>query len=276
VLRHKIGFIGAGSIVQTMIKGLSAKRIVKGEQIWVTNKENHKRLRDLSKKYGVNRTADKATLLENADMIIIAVKPCDMPAVLEEIKPNVRETQLLVSVAAGVTTRAIEGCLDKKIPVIRCMPNTSCAVGESATAAAKGRFANEGHLSAACTLFEALGEVVVVDEANMDIVTGLSGSGPAYFYYMIELMEKTAVDAGLSRETAKKLLFQTLYGAARMLKDCNQDPSSLRQRVTSPGGTTFAAMEVFQSMGLEDTITKAVIKAAARSRELGAESISIE
>jgi len=179
----------------------------------------------------------------------------------------------LISVVAGVTCEKIESYLQKDIAVIRVMPNISCAIGESATAVSRGKYATERHLNTACTLFEALGEVVVVDEANMDIITGLSGSGPAYFYYMVELMEKTAIAAGLSEEVAKKLLLQTLYGAAKMLRDSNEDPSSLRKKVTSPEGTTKAALEVFQAMGLEETVQKAVIKAAARSRELGLESV---
>jgi pyrroline-5-carboxylate reductase len=270
---NNIGFIGAGSIAKTMINGLITKRVVKGEKIWVANKENKERLLEVSKKYHVNCVADTKKVLDNAEAIIIAVKPKDIPDVLKEIKPAISEKQLVISVVAGVTTVTIENYVDKKLRVIRCMPNTSCAVGESATAVAKGRYANQSHLSAACRLFKALGEVVVVDEANMDIVTGLSGSGPAYFYYMVELMEKTAVSAGLSREVAKKLLLQTLYGAAKMLMDTNEDPSSLRKKVTSPEGTTFAAMEVFESMGLENTVNKAVIKAAARSKELGMEMV---
>jgi pyrroline-5-carboxylate reductase len=273
MLYNKIGFIGAGSIVQTMINGLVKKGIIKSEKIWVTNKEKTERLLKLWKDYDVNCTKDKKKVLDNTDIIILAVKPSDIMSVLEEIKPIISEKQLIISVAAGVTTEKLENYLEKDVAVIRVMPNISCAIGESATAIAKGRFATERHLNTTCKLFEALGEVVVVEESNMDLITGLSGSGPAYFYYMVELMEKTAVASGLSKEIAKKLLLQTLYGAAKMLRDTNEDPSSLRKRVTSPEGTTYAALEVFQSMGLEETVHKAVIKAAARSKELGLESV---
>lgn len=270
---NRIGFIGAGSIAQTMIRGLVSKQIIKGEHIWVANRANRKRLHDLNREYLVNCTMDKAEVIKNTNIIIIAVKPNDLVAALNEINPSVCEKHLIVSVAAGVSTQTIENCIGKQVPVIRCMPNTSCAVGESATAVAEGRYSDKSHLADVCKLFEALGKVVVVDENSMDVVTGLSGSGPAYFYYMIELMEKTAVDAGLSNEIARKLLFQTLYGAAKMLMDTGLDPAILREKVTSPGGTTFAAMEVFQSMDLEDTITKAVKRAAARSRELGVQAL---
>lgn len=268
-----IGFIGAGSIARTMIAGLVSKGVTDRKRIWVTNRQNRESLQKLREEFGVNFTYSKKELLENAGIIIIAVKPSDITTVLEEIKPVVDESQLLISVAAGVTTQSIEACIGSRPAVVRCMPNTSCAVGESATAIAAGMYAGEEHLSAARKLFGALGEVVAVDESSMDLVTGLSGSGPAYFYYLVELMEKTAVAAGLSREVARKLLFQTIYGAAKMLRDTNEDPSLLRQRVTSPGGTTFAALEVLKNMGLEDAVNKAVLKAAVRSRELGVQSI---
>ena len=268
-----IGFIGAGSIARTMIAGLVSKGITDRKKIWVTNRQNRESLKELRERFGVSFTYSKKELLDNSDIIIIAVKPADITAVLEEIRPVVDESQLLISVAAGVTTRSIEGCTGRRLPVVRCMPNTSCAVGESATAIAAGMHANEEHLSIARKLFGALGEVVVVDESSMDLVTGLSGSGPAYFYYLVELMEKTAIAAGLSKEVARKLLLQTIYGAAKMLRDTNEDPALLRQRVTSPGGTTFAALEVLKNMGLEDAVNKAVLKAAARSRELGVQSI---
>ncbi|MGI6114467.1 MAG: pyrroline-5-carboxylate reductase [Mahellales bacterium] len=269
MLYNKIGFIGAGSIVHTMISGLTTNGIIRGEKIWVTNKQNTERLLELWKKFHVNCTKDKKKVLDNTDIIVLAVKPSDAMSVLEEIRPIIDEKQLIVSVIAGVTTESIERVIGKKIAVIRVMPNISCAIGESATAIARGKFASERHLATASKLFNELGEVVVVDEANMDIITGLSGSGPAYFYYMVELMEKTAVESGLAKDIAKKLLLQTLYGAAKMLRDSNEDPSDLRKKVTSPEGTTHAALEVFQSMGLEETVHRAVIRAAARSRELG-------
>jgi pyrroline-5-carboxylate reductase len=272
MLYNKIGFIGAGSIVHTMISGLTTNGIIRGEKIWVTNKQNTERLLELWKKFHVNCTKDKKKVLDNTDIIILAVKPSDAMSVLEEIKPIIDEKQLIISVIAGVTTESIERVIGKRIAVIRVMPNISCAIGESATAISRGRFASERHLAIASTLFNELGEVVVVDEANMDIITGLSGSGPAYFYYMVELMEKTAVESGLAKDIAKKLLLQTLYGAAKMLRDSNEDPSALRKKVTSPEGTTHAALEVFQSMGLEETVHRAVIRAAARSRELGLEN----
>lgn len=268
-----IGFIGAGSIAGTMIGGLVSKGVTDREKIWVTNRQNRESLQELRERFGVNCTYSKKELLDNSGIIIIAVKPADITAVLEEIKPVLDENQLLISVAAGITTQSIEDCIGRRLPVVRCMPNTSCAVGESATAVAGGRYAKEKHLSIACKLFEALGEVVVVDESDMDLITGLSGSGPAYFYYLVELMEKTAVAAGLSREVARKLLLQTIYGAAKTLRDTKEDPSCLRQRVTSPGGTTFAALEVFKNMGLEEAVNKAVLKAAFRSRELGIQNI---
>ena len=270
---NSIGFIGAGSIARTMIGGLISKGVTDRQKIWATNKENRKNLQELRERFGVNCTSSKKELLDNTGIIITAVKPADLTAVLEEIRPVVDKNHLLISVAAGVPTRSIEGCIGRELPVVRCMPNTSCAVGESATAMAGGKYAKKQHLSISFRLFEALGEVVVVDESDMDLITGLSGSGPAYFYYLIELMEKTAVAAGLSREVARKLLFQTIYGAAKMLRDTNEDPSLLRQRVTSPGGTTFAALEVFKNMGLEDAVNKAIIKAAVRSRELGIQSL---
>lgn len=271
MIYNKIGFIGAGSVVQTMVRGLITNDVVKGHKIWVTNRKNRAHLLDLWKEFNVNCTVDKKKVLDNTDTIILAIKPQDMQEVLKEIKPIINEKQLLISVTAGITTQSIASILEKNIAIIRVMPNTSCAVGASATAIAKGKLANNRHLATASKLFESLGEVVVVGEKDMDFITGLSGSGPAYFYYMVELMQKTAVSHGLSEETAKKLIVQTLYGAAKMLKENNEEPAVLRKKVTSPNGTTYAALKVFERMGFENTVTKAIVRASVRSTELGQE-----
>jgi len=273
MIYNKIGFIGAGSVVQTIIKGLISNDVVKSHKIWVNNRKNREHLLTLRKDYGVNCTEDKKKVFNNTDTIILAVKPQDIQEVLEEIKPIISEKQLLVSVAAGITTQTIARILEKDIAIIRVMPNTSCAVGASATAIAKGKLANERHLLTVSKLFQALGEVVVVDEKDMDLITGLSGSGPAYFYYMVELMQKAAVSHGLSEEVARKLILQTLYGAAKMLKETDEQPAVLRKKVTSPNGTTYAALKVFETMGFEEIVTKAIIKASERSTQLGRECI---
>ncbi len=275
MIYNKIGFIGAGSVVQTMVKGLVENDVVKSHKIWVTNRKNRAHLLDLWKKYNVNCTVDKKKVLDNTDTIILGVKPQDMQEVLKEIKPIISEKQLLITVAAGITTDAIASVLKKNIAIIRVMPNTSCAVGASATAIAKGKLANDRHLATASKLFESLGEVAVVEEKDMDFITGLSGSGPAYFYYMVEQMQKAAASHGLSKETARKLIVQTLYGAAVMLKETSEEPAVLREKVTSPDGTTYAALKIFERMGFENTITKAISGATVRCTELGQEFLDV-
>jgi len=204
-------------------------------------------------------------------VLIVAVKPKDMPEVLAEIHGAVRVDQLVISVAAGVPLKAIEGSL-RGVPVVRAMPNTSAAVQASVTALASGRSATDDHLRVSTELFRAVGEVLTVPEDIMDVVTALSGSGPAYVYRFIEALIAAGTEMGLTEHLAKQLAVHTLVGAARMLSEPDADSVELRRRVTSPGGTTQAGLTALEERGFASAVKEAVRRAAERAAELAEEN----
>lgn len=262
-----VGLIGAGNMGQAMLRGLLGTRTVSPARCCVTNKSNDERLARLVRDWGVRTTRDKARLVNDAAVIILAVKPPDMADVLREIAPHVQSRHLVVSVAAGVPLETIESHLGG-VPAVRAMPNTSAAVGASATAICPGRWATDGHVDTVREIFEAVGRVVVVPESLFDAVTGLSGSGPAYVYMLAEAMLEAGVRAGLPRATALELVSQTVLGAGKMLAESGEDPAGLRTRVTSPGGTTLAGIQALEESGFQAAVLEAIGRAARRSREL--------
>ncbi|UFJ43356.1 pyrroline-5-carboxylate reductase [Brevibacillus humidisoli] len=271
VLAHvRIGFLGAGSIVEAMLGGILQNNLLPAERITVVNRSGGQRLTHLSAKYGVQTATDKTLLVEQSDILILAIKPKDAAEACQCLHGQIRPDQLVISVIAGVSTECIQNWLGVDCPVIRTMPNTSSAVGHSVTGIARGRHTSESHLEVALRLFEAIGSVYAVSEDELDILTGLTGSGPAYIYYLVEAMEGAAIQAGLSPEIARQLTVQTLLGAAQMLIQTNEEPATLRQKVTSPGGTTQAGLEALQSYHFQQAVSAAVLRAAERSRELGA------
>lgn len=265
-----IGFIGAGNMAGALIRGLLGQRIAGPAQIWATNRSNETRLRGLEEAYGVRVTRSKAALAGASSVLVLAVKPLDMAVALTELAPHVHTQHLVISVAAGFPLRTIETALPA-VPAIRAMPNTSAAVQESATAIVGGALATPAHLATAEAIFRAVGDVAVVDEELLDVITGLSGSGPAYVYRLIEAMIHAGTDLGLDPALARRLAIQTLLGAARMLEHSGEDPAELRRRVTSPGGTTMAALHALESRGFAAAIREAVGRAAGRAREMAEE-----
>ncbi len=265
-----LGLIGAGNMADALIRGILGQRLLPPNQIWVTNRSNRDRLLALQARYGVRITPTKPPLLDAANVLILAVKPKDMRGVFEEIGGAIRQDQLVISVAAGVPLMAIERAL-AGVPVVRAMPNTSAAVRASATALAPGTHAGEDHMRIATQIFRAVGDAVSVPEEVLDTVTGLSGSGPAYIYRFIEAMISAGTNLGLSDELARRLTVQTLLGAARMLAESEEDPAELRRRVTSPGGTTMAGLNVLEARGFAVTVGEAVRRAAQRAREIAQE-----
>lgn len=223
-------FLGAGSIVEAMLSGILKKKLLSPERITVTNRNNLERLDLLARTYGVNVDANKMNVIGSADILILAMKPKDAPEALRELCGSVHPGQLVISVIAGVSTALIGEWLGVDCPIVRTMPNTSSAVGLSATGLAANRFVTEDQLALATRLFEAIGSVYAVAEEEMDIVTGLSGSGPAYIYYLVEAMMGAGAIAGLSREMARQLTLQTVIGAAQMLLDTHEDPALLRKK----------------------------------------------
>ncbi|UYZ14219.1 pyrroline-5-carboxylate reductase [Brevibacillus sp. WF146] len=267
----RIGFLGAGSIVEAMLAGILKNELIAPERIYVGNRSDRARLRRLAETFGVNACEDKAALVEQSDILILAMKPKDAPDACRSLRGLVRPEQLVISVVAGVSTACISDWLGTNGPIVRTMPNTSSAVGLSVTGLSANRFVTEEQLRAATALFEAIGSVHIVPEDELDIITGLSGSGPAYIYYLAEAMEGAGAEAGLSREMARQLTVQTLLGAAQMLLHSSDEPALLRKKVTSPGGTTQAGLEVLDSYRFQQAVASAVLRAAERARELGAQ-----
>ncbi|HEY3364713.1 MAG TPA: pyrroline-5-carboxylate reductase [Symbiobacteriaceae bacterium] len=265
-----IGFLGAGSMSEALIRGLLAKGVVQPQQIIVTNRANRERLESLSRRFGVRIATSKAELVPQVDVMIVACKPKDVNDLLGEIGEFTRAGQILLSVAAGVSTESLAAGVARGVQVVRAMPNTSCQVGESATAICLGEGAQAEARAVAGSILGAVGRVVEVSEPLIDAVTGLSGSGPAYVYLMIEAMVEAGKGVGLPAEVSRELAVQTLLGAARMLVETGEDPALLRQRVTSPGGTTMAGLQELHDSGFQLALVRAVARATQRSRELGA------
>ncbi|RAL24337.1 pyrroline-5-carboxylate reductase [Thermoflavimicrobium daqui] len=265
----KFVFMGAGSITEAILSGLLEKNKILGQNITILNKSNYTRLQHLNQTYGLGMQSDLAKVVQRANIVMIAVKPKDVKSALLKWRDFITEKQLIISVAAGVSTEYLEDLLQGKNAVIRAMPNTSCAVGLSATAICKGKWATDEDEKIAAEIFSAIGMVVSVKEEMMDAVTGLSGSGPAYFYYMVEVLEKAGIYAGLEPETARELTLQTILGAAHMLVETGKKPNDLRKEVTSPGGTTLAGLEVLSKYRMDQAVKEAVLRAKERSRELG-------
>jgi pyrroline-5-carboxylate reductase len=264
-----IGFIGAGSMAEAILAGLLQQKEVSPKNISMINREDQERLKELTEKYQLDETKQRIETVAKSDILILAVKPKDVPEVLQNWGHLFFEHQLLLSVAAGISTSLIEQHVNERMAVIRVMPNTSCAVGLSATAICPGSRVSPEQLEVARRIFRSIGYVIVVEESLMDAVTGLSGSGPAYVYYLAEALEAAGISAGLSPETSRALTVQTLLGAAQMLLKTGKAAEELRREVTSPGGTTMAGLEVLDQYQLDEAIKKAVLKAKARSSEMG-------
>lgn len=268
-MMNKISFIGAGPMAEAIIAGIVRQGKLKGEQIYVMNKQNKQRLETLEEKYGVIGTTDQQKGIEEADMIVLATRPQDIEEALQDLAPFIEPEQLLVSVIAGVSTETIVKNVGKEVPVIRTMPNTSAMIGHSATAICKGVFATDTHLEQTEQLFRVIGTVSVVEEKQMHIVTGISGSGPAYVYYLAEAMERAAIEEGLDERAARQLITQTIVGAGNMLQKRSESAATLREYVTSPNGTTAAGLEMLRQYNFEEAVVECVKSATSRSEELG-------
>jgi pyrroline-5-carboxylate reductase len=226
---------------------------------------------ELRDKYGV-ATLDVASAAAHADTILIAVKPQDISALLAELHDHVGPRHVVVSVAAGITTARIERALPEHVAVVRCMPNTPALVDQAITAISPGQHADDEHLAVADRLLSAVGRVVRVPESQLDAVTALSGSGPAYFFFLVEAMIDAGILLGLPRTLAAELIVQTAIGSSIMLRDSGEHPVQLREAVTSPGGTTIAAIRELENHGVRAALLAAIEAACTRSRELGAAS----
>jgi pyrroline-5-carboxylate reductase len=268
----KIGFLGAGNMAEAIIKGIIDTKVYKAQDIIISDIRSD-RIRQLCNEYKITSADGNCKLAKAVDILVLSVKPQNMAQVLDEIKDSVNKNLLIVSIAAGITTGRIQKVLGD-VPVIRVMPNTPALIGQGAAAIYATKEA-ASRLSEAERIFSAVGLAVTVDDEKLlDAVTAVSGSGPAYFFLLMEEMIKTAGKLGLERQVAEKLVLQTAKGAGLLAVEAakkNQSPDILRKNVTSPGGTTEAAMKVFSKYDFEKMVHEAVSAAADRSRQLSAQ-----
>jgi len=266
-LSGRIGFLGGGNMGSALIKGLIAAGSAQAEQLVVAEKDTH-RAQQLSISLGlevVNTPSD----LGAVNVLIIAVKPQDLTSAIRATERSLNKGGMVITLAAGVKIATVAECLPAGTPIIRAMPNTPALVLKGATAIAPGPHATEQHVEVAREVFAAVGEVVVVKEALMNAVTGLSGSGPAYVFQFIEGLADAGVAQGLDRVTALSLAVQTVLGSAELLKTSGQHPAVLTDQVASPGGTTIAGLHVLEAKGFKGILMDAVAAATKRGRELG-------
>ena len=263
----KIAIIGGGKMGSIIAQGLIAQKISSNKDIIVTDIDAA-RLAFLRKSMKLNGSQDNEKSVKSSDIIILAVKPQNMSSTLKEISSSVDKTKTIISIAAGITTGFIESHLTYGVRVLRVMPNTPALIGEGAAAVAKGSFAKKGDVKLTHIIFNAVGISVEVEETLIDAVTGLSGSGPAYCFLIIEALIDAGVKMGLPRHLAAKLAMQTMLGSARLCLSSDKSPAELREMVTSPGGTTVAGLKVLEDGNLRATIISAVEAATKRSKEL--------
>jgi len=263
-----IAVIGAGKMGEALVSGL-LKAGTSPDELIITERYEE-RANELSQRYGV-KSVSNADAAAEAETIVLAVKPQDMDALLAELAPVVTPDRLIVTIAAGITTAAIERRLAAGVPVVRVMPNTPALVGEAMSAVAPGAHASPEHLDRAEALFRPVGRVVRLPESQLDAVTALSGSGPAYVFYLVEAMTDAGILLGLPRAVAHELIVQTVYGAAVMLRETGEHPVALREAVTSPAGTTISAIRELENHGVRAAFLAALEAARDRSRELAGE-----
>ena len=262
-----IGFIGAGNMAEAMIRGLLRGNDFTPDQISASG-PREERTSELREKYGIHATTDNQVPAK-AEIVVLSVKPQILSRVLDEVGEAIAAEALVLSIAAGVPVAAIQSRLASGTRVVRAMPNTPALVDAAATAIAGGEHASESDLAAAKRIFDAIGITVILEESALDAVTGLSGSGPAYVFLILEALSDAGVKVGLSRRTAQLLAAQTVLGSAKLLLETNEHPGRLKDMVTSPGGTAITGLHTLEHGGLRTTLMNAVEAATRRSRELG-------
>ena len=263
----RIGFIGGGAMCEAMSGGLLHKGLLKPEQITV-NDVASSRLTLLQQQYAVKTTDSATKVAGESEILFLTVKPQVMATVLSNIGKVVPKKTIVVSIAAGIKIATMEKYL-LGVPVIRVMPNTPVAVGEGMSAVARGTHADEKTAQLISEMFAAVGRSVVVEESMMDAVTGLSGSGPAFFFLMLDALSDAGVRVGFSRQNALLLSAQTMLGAAKMVLETGEHPGKLKDMVTSPGGTAITGVHMLETHSIRASLIEAVVAATARSRDMG-------
>ncbi|MHC4268377.1 MAG: pyrroline-5-carboxylate reductase [Planctomycetota bacterium] len=268
MLKERIGFIGGGKMAEALIKGVLRAKLSSTDEIIVSDVDK-KRCQILEEDIGVKTTQENDKVISDADIIILAIKPNVMGKILEELKSNITSKHLVVSIAAGIPLDFIESFLNEGCRAIRVMPNTPCLVGETAAAYAMGKNAtlNDGELVG--QILNAVGKSFLLEEKQLDAVTGLSGSGPAFIYMVIEALTDGGVKMGLPRDVSTKLAAQTAFGAAKMVLEAGMHIGELKDFVTSPGGTTIEGLHALEKGGIRDALINAVEVATKKSKRLG-------
>jgi pyrroline-5-carboxylate reductase len=266
----KIAILGAGNMGDALVSGLIGSKSSAPKNIICADVRQSK-LDEIKSKYKVRTTGNNPKAVGEADIIIYAVKPQILATVLIETAPKLDMSKLVISIAAGVPLAAMETCVQKDLRLIRVMPNIAAAVKEAATAIAAGGHATQEDVNTAMEIFSSIGECIFLKENYlMDAITGLSGSGPAYIFLIVDALADAGVKVGLSRQDSLFLAAQTLLGAAKLLIETREHPGQLKDKVTSPGGTAIAGLATLESGGLRTTLINAVEAATNRSKELGA------
>jgi len=269
MLNKKMALIGGGNMGRSLLRGILKAGLTPPERIAVVDVHKGK-LEELRRDYGVHATSESSAVVRDAEIVILAVKPMSLGEVIDSFREVVRPEQLFISIIAGVESAYIRDRIGRGNPVVRCMPNIAATVDAAASAIAACPPAGEEHLAVAEAIFAAVGEVVRVEEHLIDAVTGLSGSGPAYIYMVIEALADGGVKMGLPRDISMKLATQTVLGAAKLVKETGQHPATLRDQVTTPAGTTISAIHELEERGLRAMLISAVVTATERSRALNA------
>jgi len=269
MLKNKqVGILGTGNMGEALIHGLLYGHLCRPDQIFCSD-VRAERLKILREKYGVKTTSHNTEVVKQSDILILSVKPQIMKHVVEEIAKHLDLSKLIISIAAGISLDAIESCARKDLKLIRVMPNICVSVREGASAIAAGKHAVKDDLMIAKTIFDSVGKSLFIEESLLDAVTGLSGSGPAYIFLIIDALADAGVKVGLSRDDALILASQTVLGAAKMLIETGEHPGKLKDMVTSPGGTAIAGLHTLEEGGLRTTLINAVEVATKRSKVLG-------
>jgi len=266
-MNKKIAILGGGRIGEALLSGLLSSGWREASEIVITNR-GAERVAELHERYGVDATADNAAAIAGAGIVVVAVKPQDIDALLAQVGANLTTEQTVVSVAAAIPTAYIEERIADGVPVVRAMPNAPATVHEGMAGICAGSHAGDDQLALAEELLSHLGRVVRVPETWMDAITAVSGSGPAYFALLAEAMIEAGILLGLSRETSTQLVVQTMLGTGKLLRDEQMHPVELREKVTSPGGTTIRAVRELEQAGVRAAFLNAIQAAMDRAREL--------
>lgn len=265
--KTKIGFIGIGKMGGIIVRSI-VDELLPAQQIWITDLDQTL-VKHLCEETGVNAASSIDKLIPKTDVILCAVPPVVIPHILPQVASVLKSPQLIISIAAGVTTESLESYFDTPPPIVRVMPNIAASVQTAISVLTPGSMVEDFHLSITQRIFEKCGTTLVMDERHLNAVTGVSGSGPAYVALFVEALADAGVHVGLPRKDAQILATHTVLGAAKMLVETEEHPAALKNRVTTPGGTTAAGLHELEKGGLRATLAEAIIAATDRAVQLG-------